>query len=207
MSFLTTTASITSRHLRLHKPTSPAINLLLLRRTNYTSTTHNAQTIHLATPTTQPILTRRTNRPLPPLHPPLYQRPLLHIPIFLLLTLGSTLFIFNYQNLTSPIITSTLYTLRTSPLARETLGDEIQLGGRPVTWVYGSMDQFHGKVDISYYVKGRKGGGWVEFGCEREGGRQGLFRTVKWRLRVKRDGREEVVDLLEEKEGAVPVVE
>ncbi|KAF8458901.1 cytochrome oxidase complex assembly protein 1-domain-containing protein [Terfezia claveryi] len=137
-----------------------------------------------------PLLERRPDRALPDLRSS--RRTLyLTLPLFLLTLGASTLLIFNYQKANSSVTTSTLFALRSHPVARELLGDEIQFSSR-LPWIKGELDQFHGKIDIEYGVKGTKGEGSMRFRSTRKS-RLGLFETEKWELWL-RDGK--VVDLL-----------
>src|SRR3954447_21965987 len=77
------------------------------------------------------------------------------IPIFLAVLISSTLAIFNYQKSSSSVVASTLYALRTSPKAREYLGDEIYFKNK-MPWIWGEMNQLHGRIDIHFTVKGSK---------------------------------------------------
>jgi cytochrome c oxidase assembly factor 1 len=70
--------------------------------------------------------------------------------------------IFNYQKSTSSVVSSTLYALRISKQAREILGDEIYFAHK-IPWISGTMDQLHGRIDISYWVKGTKSKGKMRF--------------------------------------------
>ena len=70
--------------------------------------------------------------------------------------------IFNYQKSSSSVVSSTLYALRTSEKAREILGDEVYFAHR-IPWISGTMDQLHGRIDISYWVKGTKSKGKMRF--------------------------------------------
>lgn len=70
--------------------------------------------------------------------------------------------IFNYQKSSSSIVSSTLYALRMSKEAREVLGDEIYFAHK-IPWISGTMDQLHGQIDISYWVKGTKSQGKMRF--------------------------------------------
>lgn len=70
--------------------------------------------------------------------------------------------IFNYQKSSSSIVNSTLYALRTSPRAREILGDEIYFA-QQIPWISGEMNQLHGRIDISFWVKGTKSQGKMKF--------------------------------------------
>jgi cytochrome c oxidase assembly factor 1 len=118
------------------------------------------------------------------------------IPLFLLLLGSSTLAIFNYQKSSSSVVSSTLYSLRTSPKARECLGDEIYFAHK-MPWIWGEMNQLHGRIDISFEVKGSRGQGTMRFRSFRKG-RMGMFVTEEWSLEM-RDGEKkgERVDLLD----------
>jgi cytochrome c oxidase assembly factor 1 len=70
--------------------------------------------------------------------------------------------LFNYQKSSSSVVSSTLYALRTSPRAREILGDEIYFAHK-VPWISGEMDQLHGRINISFWVKGTKAKGKMRF--------------------------------------------
>lgn len=108
---------------------------------------------------------RRPNRQLPP--PP---RPWIMwaktFPIFAAIMVGSALVLFNYERQSSSVVTSTLYALRTSELARNELGNEIYFRDK-FPWIWGKMDQLHGKINIQFGVKGTKGRGMVRFHCVR----------------------------------------
>lgn len=70
--------------------------------------------------------------------------------------------IFNYQKSSSSVVNSTLYALRTSPRGREVLGDEIYFA-QQMPWIHGEMNQLHGRIDISFWVKGTKAQGKMRF--------------------------------------------
>lgn len=57
---------------------------------------------------------------------------------------------------------STLYALRTSTQARDILGDEIYFA-QQIPWISGEMNQLHGRIDISFWVKGTKAQGKMRF--------------------------------------------
>jgi cytochrome c oxidase assembly factor 1 len=101
--------------------------------------------------------------------------------------------IFNYQKLSSPVVTSTLYSLRTSKKAREYLGDEIYFKHQ-IPWIGGEMNQLHGRIDINFSVKGTKNTGVMRFASNRPTPK-GVFETTEWSL-VTSDGRK--IDLLED---------
>jgi cytochrome c oxidase assembly factor 1 len=107
-----------------------------------------------------PLLTRRSDRALPSIRSRhVFLRTL---PLFLLIVGGSTLAIFNYQKSSSSVVTSSLYALRVNPRAREVLGDEIYFRNK-MPWIWGSIDQLHGRIDVSFGVKGTRGAGEMRF--------------------------------------------
>lgn len=111
-------------------------------------------------PNTGPLLERRADRELPSVTPS--RRWLKTLPIFAIIVGGAALAIFNYQKSSSSVVSSTLYALRTSPRARELLGDEIYFAHK-IPWISGEMNQLHGRIDISFWVKGTKGRGKMRF--------------------------------------------
>lgn len=114
------------------------------------------------------------------------------VPIFLAVLISSSLAIFNYQKSSSSVVSSTMYALRTSPKARQYLGDEIYFGSQ-MPWIWGEMNQLHGKIDIKFEVKGNNNSGTMRFKSFRAT-RQGMFETTEWSLETK-DGRK--IDLLD----------
>ncbi|KAH0544671.1 hypothetical protein FGG08_001176 [Glutinoglossum americanum] len=124
-----------------------------------------------------PLLERRADRELPEIPRNAWLRT---IPIFLIIIGGSTLAIFNYQKSSSSVVSSTLYALRTNPDARRALGDEIYFKHK-MPWIWGSINQMHGKIDITFSVKGTKGDGVMRFRSERRT-RMGYFETLEWSL-------------------------
>lgn len=107
-----------------------------------------------------PLLDRRGDRELPSLESQFkWARTL---PIFAVLVGAAMLGIFNYQKSSSSVVSSTLYALRTSKEAREILGDEIYFAHK-VPWISGQIDQLHGRIDITYWVKGTKTKGKMRF--------------------------------------------
>ncbi|PQE30360.1 cytochrome oxidase assembly protein [Rutstroemia sp. NJR-2017a WRK4] len=138
-----------------------------------------------------PMMERRADRELPEL-PENGMRWLRTIPIFLAVLISSTLAIFNYQKSSSSVVASTLYALRTSPQAREYLGDEIYFKNK-MPWIWGEMNQLHGRIDIHFTVKGSKRTATMRFRSFRHT-RQGMFETVEWSLEGE-DG--EKIDLLD----------
>ena len=79
---------------------------------------------------------------------------------------ASTLGIFNYQKQSSSVVSSTLYALRTNRDARQVLGDEIYFASK-IPWISGEINQLHGRIDVSFWVKGTKGRGEMKFKSER----------------------------------------
>lgn len=113
-------------------------------------------------------------------------------PIFLAILVSCTLAIFNYQKSSSSVVSSTLYALRTSPKAREYLGDEIYFAHK-MPWIWGEMNQLHGRIDIHFEVKGNANSGTMRFTSHRPT-RRGMFITTEWSL-VTKDGVK--IDLLD----------
>ena len=113
------------------------------------------------TPNQGPLMSRRADRALPEIIPSsrVWLRTL---PPFLVLIAASALAIFNYQKSSSSIVNATLYALRTSQEGRKLLGDEIYFRDR-FPWIWGEMNQLHGRIDISFGVKGTKGKGIMRF--------------------------------------------
>ncbi|KAK1832673.1 cytochrome oxidase complex assembly protein 1-domain-containing protein [Podospora conica] len=143
-------------------------------------------------PGSGPLMERRSDRELPEL--PTTNR-LINwrtLPLFLALLAGASVAIFNYQKLSSPVIAGTLYALRTSPLAREYLGDDVYFAAN-IPWISGGMNQVKGRIDVSFKVKGTKATGTMRFVSRRPSPR-GVFETDEWSLETE-DGRK--IDLLD----------
>ncbi|KAK0107292.1 hypothetical protein ONS95_003990 [Cadophora gregata] len=138
-----------------------------------------------------PLMARRADRELPDI-PENGMKWVRTIPIFLVILISSTLGIFNYQKSSSSVVSSTMYALRTSPKAREYLGEEIYFKSQ-MPWIWGEMNMLHGKIDIHFAVKGSAESGTMRFKSHRLG-RQGMFVTTEWSLETK-DGRK--IDLLD----------
>ena len=118
-------------------------------------------------PNSGPLMSRRSDRALPSISSDwrIWARTL---PIFIAIVTVSALGIFNYQKSSSPLVAATLYALRTSEAGRKELGDEIYF--RDVwPWIWGELNQLHGRVDIHFGVKGTKGRGVMRFKSERRG--------------------------------------
>ncbi|CZR53281.1 probable FMP35 Found in Mitochondrial Proteome [Phialocephala subalpina] len=144
-----------------------------------------------------PLMERRADRELPDI-PENGMKWMRTVPIFLAVLISSTLAIFNYQKSSSSVVSSTMYALRTSPKAREYLGDEIYFAHK-MPWIWGEMNQLHGRIDIQFEVKGSRESGTMRFKSFRAT-RQGMFETTEWSLETK-DGSK--IDLLD---GADPFV-
>ena len=112
-------------------------------------------------PNQGPLMSRRADRALPEIvsSSRVWLRTL---PPFLVLITASALAIFNYQKSSSSVVNATLYALRTSEEGRKLLGDEIYFRDR-FPWIWGEMNQLHGRIDISFGVKGTKGKGIMRF--------------------------------------------
>lgn len=111
-------------------------------------------------PNTGPLMERRADRELPKIKTS--RGWLRTLPIFVVAVGAAMLGIFNYQKSSSSVVSSTLYALRTSPQAREILGDEIYFA-QQIPWISGEMNQLRGRIDISFWVKGTKGQGKMRF--------------------------------------------
>ncbi|OAA44040.1 cytochrome oxidase complex assembly protein [Beauveria brongniartii RCEF 3172] len=139
-----------------------------------------------------PLMARRADRELPDISQVGFRwgRTL---PLFAVLVAASSFAIFNYQKSSSPVISSTLYALRTSPRARAVLGDEIYFKHQ-IPWIGGEMNQMQGRIDITFSVRGSKGTALMRFTSRRPTSRS-LFETSEWSLRTE-DGT--WIDLLED---------
>jgi len=122
---------------------------------------------------------RRPDRELPDVQPST-RRWLRTLPLFLAIVTICTLAIFNYQKSSSSVVAATLYALRTNAQAREYLGDEIYFAAQ-MPWIWGEMNQLHGRIDITFDVKGNRNRGTMRFRSERRS-RQGVWETVEWSL-------------------------
>jgi cytochrome c oxidase assembly factor 1 len=107
-----------------------------------------------------PLMERRSDRALPPLSSP--NRWLRTLPVFAAIMAACTLAIFNYQKSNSSVVSSALYSLRTNEEARRILGDEVYFA-QQLPWIWGSIDQVHGNIDVSFMVKGTKGKAMMRF--------------------------------------------
>ncbi|KAH8811785.1 cytochrome oxidase complex assembly protein 1-domain-containing protein [Xylogone sp. PMI_703] len=137
-----------------------------------------------------PLMERRSDRELPDISDG-GMRWGRSIPIFLVVIISSTLAIFNYQKSSSSVVASTMYALRTSPQAREILGDDIYFAHR-IPWIWGEMNQLHGRINIQFEVKGTRTSGTMRFVSNRPT-RTGMFETSEWSLETK-DGKINLLD-------------
>ena len=137
------------------QPTLPLISTLQHRRT----------LVPAPKPNSGPLMEYRSDRELP--DPPSIFRIWRSLPIFIAILVVASLGIFNYQKLNSSVVTSSLYALRTHGRAREILGDEIYFAHK-VPWIWGTMNQLHGKIDIQFWVKGTKAKALMRFASERK---------------------------------------
>ncbi|PSS20541.1 hypothetical protein M430DRAFT_99982 [Amorphotheca resinae ATCC 22711] len=138
-----------------------------------------------------PLMERRADRELPDVSQG-GMRWVRTVPIFLAVLISSTLAIFNYQKSSSSVVSSTMYALRTSPKAREYLGDEIYFAHK-MPWIWGEMNQLQGRIDIQFKVKGTKRSAWMRFKSHRPT-RMGMFETSEWSLEMENG---EKLDLLD----------
>ncbi|GAB1313295.1 cytochrome oxidase assembly protein 1 [Madurella fahalii] len=139
-----------------------------------------------------PLMERRPDRELPSIEATTF-RWSRTLPIFAALIALASVAIFNYQKLSSPIVSATLYALRTSDKGRAHLGDEIYFA-QQIPWISGEINQLRGRINISFRVKGTRAGGVMRFASYRPTAR-GMFETTEWSLTTD-DGK--VIDLLED---------
>ncbi|KAK3989842.1 cytochrome c oxidase assembly factor 1 [Cladorrhinum sp. PSN332] len=146
-------------------------------------------------PTDGPLMERRPDRELPNIEQSRWTRTL---PIFAALIAITSIAIFNYQKLSSPIVSATLYALRTSEKGRSTLGENIYFA-QQIPWISGEMNQVRGRINITFRVKGTKAEGVMHFASFRPSPR-GVFETTEWWLEYESyDGQKKgKVDLLED---------
>lgn len=83
--------------------------------------------------------------------------------------------------------------MRHNARAREYLGDEIYFQ-QQIPWISGEMNQLHGRIDISFSVKGTKNSGVMRFASFRPTPK-GVFETTEWSLETS-DGKR--IDLLDD---------
>lgn len=125
----------------------------LFKRNNATTLTSRRTLIAAPKPNSGPLMERRADRALPDMTPS--KSWMITLPLFLTAMAASTLAIFNYQKQNSSVVTSTMYSLRTNPLAREILGDEVYFASK-IPYIGGEINQLHGKIDVVYWVKGTR---------------------------------------------------
>ncbi|RDW62748.1 hypothetical protein BP5796_11050 [Coleophoma crateriformis] len=142
-------------------------------------------------PGDSPLMERRADRELPDI-PKGGMKWVRTVPVFLVILVSSTLAIFNYQKSSSSVVSSNMYALRTSPKAREYLGDNIYFA-QQMPWIWGEINQLHGRIDIQFNVKGTRNSGTMRFKSFRAT-RMGMFETTEWSLETT-DGRK--IDLLD----------
>ncbi|CCD25336.1 Coa1p NDAI_0F00170 [Naumovozyma dairenensis CBS 421] len=106
---------------------------------------------------------------------------------------ASLALLFNYEKTESPIISTSLYQLRRSPITTELLGENIEFAGL-TPWVFGQLNPVKGKIDIKFYIKGDKGKtGVVKLVADRAN-RSEEFLIHEWSVTVD----DKHIDLLEE---------
>ncbi|KAI1107383.1 DUF1783-domain-containing protein [Jackrogersella minutella] len=154
--------------------------LISLRNQSTTTTRNQIQRRTLVSapkPGDGPLMERRPDRELPSITGFRWARTL---PIFVVLIAASSVAIFNYQKLSSPVVASTLYALRTNEKAREYLGDEIYFKHQ-IPWISGQMNQLRGRIDIRFPVKGTRNTAVMRFASFRPTPK-GVFETTEWSL-------------------------
>jgi cytochrome c oxidase assembly factor 1 len=140
-------------------PLRRPLDALLNRSTNNATTLktpllpHHRTLIAAPKQNSGPLMERRADRALPDTTPS--KAWMINVPLFILAMGASTLAIFNYQKQNSSVVTSTMYSLRTNPRAREILGDEVYFASK-VPIIRGEIDQLHGRIDVVYWVKGTR---------------------------------------------------
>ncbi|KAJ8114820.1 hypothetical protein ONZ43_g4812 [Nemania bipapillata] len=94
--------------------------------------------------------------------------------------------------MSSPVVASTLYALRTNKKARELLGDEIYFK-QQIPWISGEMNQLRGRIDINFAVKGSRSTGVMRFASVRPSARA-MFETTEWSLEMPDGTRVDLLD-------------
>ncbi|KAF4977706.1 hypothetical protein FZEAL_5800 [Fusarium zealandicum] len=138
-----------------------------------------------------PMMSRRADRELPDIQDVSF-RWRKTLPIFIVIVTACSVAIFNYQKMSSPVISSTLYALRTNAEARAALGDEVYFKHQ-IPWIHGEMNQLHGRIDIWFSVRGSKGVGTMRFASNRPTSK-GFFRTTEWSLTMEDGTRLDLLD-------------
>lgn len=98
-----------------------------------------------------------------------------------------------YEDANSPVVSSTLYTLRRSDKAREALGENIRFAST-MPWIHGSAGIAKNEVEFSYKALGTKGTAMVHFHAYRVHG-ENRYAAAEWEL-ILDDG--ERINLLQE---------
>ncbi|KAG6036474.1 hypothetical protein E4U40_000844 [Claviceps sp. LM458 group G5] len=147
-----------------------------------------------------PLMSRRTDRELPELSQIQYNWART-LPIFAVIIAISAFALLNYEKSSSPIVTSTMYALRTNARARSILGDDIYFRSQ-IPWISGPMNKVQGNIDITFDVKGSKSWATMRFASRRSSRRE-LFETTEWSLTTKEG---EWVDLLDGEEPLATVM-
>lgn len=93
------------------------------------------------------------------------------------ITLGG---IIKYEDANSPVVTSTLYTLRRSQIAREELGETISFSSL-FPWISGSLSTTHGNLSFSYNASGSKSDAVVRFATVRDPVTK-RFSVIEWSI-------------------------
>jgi cytochrome c oxidase assembly factor 1 len=127
-------------------------------------------------PNPPPPLHRRADRPLPSLRKITRRTPPYLLPFLAVLALSAAAII-NYEKGQHSVVASCMYALRVDDRVRERLGDEIYFAHQ-VPWISGSIDPMHGKIDISFWVKGTRGKGMMQFRCTRRRRKDFVRRSV-----------------------------
>ncbi|KAM0430569.1 hypothetical protein ACHAPT_005920 [Fusarium lateritium] len=138
-----------------------------------------------------PLMSRRADRELPDITEVSF-RWRRTLPIFIAIVATCSVAIFNYQKMSSPVVSSTLYALRTSPEARAVLGDEVYFKHQ-IPWIHGEMNQLHGRIDIWFSVRGTRGVGTMRFASNRPTSK-GFFQTTEWSLTMEDGTRLDLLD-------------
>jgi cytochrome c oxidase assembly factor 1 len=154
------------RALRAALRSAPRPSLLLRRPPPATRRSQIAiRTFGSVFPNPPPPLHRRADRPLPALKSITRRVPpyLAHFLVVLALAAAA---IINYEKAQHSVVASCLYALRVDDRVRARLGDEIYFAHR-IPWISGSIDPMHGKIDISFWVKGTDGKALMRYRCTR----------------------------------------
>lgn len=94
----------------------------------------------------------------------------------------SAALMFNYEKMSSPVVTTTLHFLRRSAIIRDVLGDEIDFK-TAYPWISGELNQVKGAVNIKFDVKGSKHWGTIRLVADRKS-RRDEFLIHEWSLEV-----------------------